>query len=167
MLLASCWDELDGGSEQGMEGLKLYYRVEDLCWQPPLLSFRIERHGATVQGSVYAEMQGWSVNVEEGSAVCGLSGQRVVGKKQPPMKVEPLAKEIVELISAGKDDLRIKWYGQSRVRIFVAAVIPQDSAPKQTVIGGRKRLAKALEESLASRGWNKISGTSPHTYGRE
>ena len=102
-LLASCWDELDGGSAQGMEGLKLYFRVEDLCWQPPLLSFRIERHGDTVQGSVYAEMQGWTVNVEKGSAVCAPSGRRVVGNRKPPMKVEPLAKEIVELISAGKD----------------------------------------------------------------
>ncbi len=163
-LLADCWDTLEGSNKQGMTADKLYGRVEDLHWEPPVLSFRIERHGGTVHGSVYAEMQGWSVNIEEGSAVCGLSGRRVVGKKQPPMKVEPLAKELTELISVGEDDPRLKWYGTSRVRILIGIVIPQDSAVKQTIAGRRKRLARALEESLRGRGWNKVPGVAAHTY---
>ena len=54
LLLCSSWAELDAGSDGGMTGDKLLGRMEDVHWEPPVLSFRIERHGGTVLGSVYA-----------------------------------------------------------------------------------------------------------------
>jgi hypothetical protein len=59
----------------GMEAYKLLNRTEDLAWNAPILSFNIERHGATVGGSVYAEVQSWQVNTESGEAILG-EGQR-------------------------------------------------------------------------------------------
>src|SRR3954447_10470619 len=49
-LLAACWDDL-AGNEGGMTGRKIPGRTEDLKWNPPILTFRIERHGAFVAGS--------------------------------------------------------------------------------------------------------------------
>lgn len=33
-LLATCWDQLDGGDEEAMTGSKLLGRMEDARWQP-------------------------------------------------------------------------------------------------------------------------------------
>jgi hypothetical protein len=64
-LLAGCWDDLGGVDEGGMQGYKLLNRMEDVVWRPPVLSFVIERHGGTVMGSTRAELQHWSVDVDE------------------------------------------------------------------------------------------------------
>jgi hypothetical protein len=48
-LLAACWDELTG-DDGGMEAYKLLNRMEDVAWNPPLLTFVIERHGGTARG---------------------------------------------------------------------------------------------------------------------
>ena len=53
-LLTMAWDCLSGGRETGMWAGKLTRRAEELEWDPPLLSFRIERHGGTVHGSFFA-----------------------------------------------------------------------------------------------------------------
>src|SRR4051812_8749544 len=68
-LLAACWPEL-GGDHGGMEGCKLLGRMEDVVWNPPQLTFSVERHGGTVQGSTRAELQRWTVDVERGTASC-------------------------------------------------------------------------------------------------
>jgi len=54
-LLADCWDELSGASAGGMHGWKLLGRMEHVHWNPPVLSFTIERHGGTPLGSTRAE----------------------------------------------------------------------------------------------------------------
>ena len=43
-LLANCWHELEGAGETAMQARKLD-RAEDVSWNPPVLSFAIERHG--------------------------------------------------------------------------------------------------------------------------
>lgn len=48
-LVAHAWDDLPL-TEPGAGGMTIekLYRAEDLEWDPPKLSFRIERHGAVV-----------------------------------------------------------------------------------------------------------------------
>ena len=62
-LLASCWGEFSG-DDGGMMGDKLIGRMEAVEWNPPLLTFVIERHGGTVMGSTRAELQHWEVNID-------------------------------------------------------------------------------------------------------
>ncbi len=45
-LLGDCWDRLAGSRQGGMRDHKLVGRTEDMNWQPPILTFSIERHGA-------------------------------------------------------------------------------------------------------------------------
>ena len=54
-LLSEVWDDL-GGSDCGMAGHKLIGRMEHVEWNPPVLTFTIERHGGTVLGSTRAEL---------------------------------------------------------------------------------------------------------------
>jgi hypothetical protein len=67
-LLADAWQGLSGGREAGMEGYKILHRAESMCWNPPCLTFTIERHGGTVMGSTRAGLQDWSVNVSARTA---------------------------------------------------------------------------------------------------
>ncbi len=48
-------------------------RMEDVRWEPPVLSFRIERHGAMGVGSTRAELQNWRVDFDLKPAQCECS----------------------------------------------------------------------------------------------
>jgi hypothetical protein len=60
-------DAKRGADETAMEGWKVS-RAEELSWNPPILSFTIERHGATARGSSRAELHEWTVTLHEGTA---------------------------------------------------------------------------------------------------
>ena len=158
-LLAACWPELHG-DHSGMEGRKLLGRMEDVAWNPPLLSFTIERHGGTVQGSTRAELQRWTVDVDHGTATCKSGGLRQLHRRQPSLDVDAVAVEIAALIVDRQQDDRLRWDGDGLVRVLIGKVIPSGSAVKQTLEGRRRRLRAALQVILAAKGW-KNSGVNP------
>jgi hypothetical protein len=156
-ILASCWHELtqyDGG----MEGYKLKGRMETVTWNAPLLRFAIERHGGTVMGSVYAEMQNWTVNTETAEASVERGRRRQVEAKEKPLKVGPIADELVRMIADHQNDPRLKWNSDSRVKVVIADVIPATN--QQTTAGRRKRFWTALEQKLRPNGWTRVSSRS-------
>ena len=122
-----------------------------------MLSFTLERHGGTVMGSSRADVQRWEVNMAERTAVPSSQGYRQLDRRRPPLKVEPIAAEIAEMISSGKDDTKLKWTAdRKQVRVLIGRIIPDD-APQQTVQGRRKRFRNALKKLLESKGWDEIS----------
>ena len=166
-LLSECWPLFDGCDEHGMDAGKLD-RMEDVDWKPPVLSFTIERHGAAVLGSIYADLHRWRVNAEQKKAECISDRRRQIKKRQPNLDVKSDTQKIVDAIIKGADDYRLKWLSSDhdRVRILVGEIIPAGSAVKQTLTNRRKRLAKALEELLKAAGWECVPNTSSHTYTR-
>ena len=163
-LVAACWESLKG-EDGGMTNRKLSDRMEDISWDPPLLSFTIERHGGTVLGSTRAELQRWIIDVNQASASCRRGSYRQLYPMSPRLDVTPLAKRVVSLILAEQDDDCLKWRpGRSRVTIRTGKIIPAEGTPKQTLQGRRKRLAKELRTDLEERGWRLVQGTTAHTY---
>ncbi len=157
--LSEVWKTLDGGGEGGMSGDKLHGRMEEIDWEPPLLTFVIERHGGIMKGSVNAELQTWAVNIEERTARVSGGGQRLVGDRQPRLDVGPLVTEIKELILAGKEDDRLKWQVPGRrVRVQIGKVIPGTGIARQTFEGRRRRFREHLDKALADVGWNPVRG---------
>lgn len=155
-LLVDAWDELDGSADGGMESYKLRGRMESLTWNPPILSFQIERHGGTANGSVYAEMQQWEIECEKGIANYDKfkSHRRQVAAKSSPLKVEPIAKEIGNIIRCGKTDDRLKWLSSSEAKVLISEIIPNNCC-QQTLSGRRKRFYAALQREVAAAGWSK------------
>ena len=50
-LLREAWPDLKGSDQEGMAPYKLTEdRIEQPAWEPPVLTFVIERHGGTAQG---------------------------------------------------------------------------------------------------------------------
>ena len=164
LLLFACWNELSRSDEEGMSSSKVH-RIEQPEWSPPVLTFVIERHGATVMGSSRAALHQWTVNVEQWSAICDQSfGYRQVTKRKPPLKVKPIAECVGSLVVNGQDDPRLKWSrGSSQVRILIGEIIPDDCA-RQTVRDRRRRFAKALKAILEEHEWQPVEGAAPHTY---
>ena len=155
-LLAACWDEFSG-DYGGMEGYKLLGRMESVTWQPPLLSFAVERHGRTVAGSSRADLQGWTVNVEAKTIFCEPLGHRQVRPMQPRLKVEPLVEQIVRLIVSKQQDERLHWHDDGSVKVLVGKIIPKDAALRQTLAGRRKRFREKLTGRLEAQGWSLVS----------
>lgn len=71
-----------------MEAYKLLGRMEQVRWEPPVLSFIVERHGETVNGSTRAELQHWEVAVENRTARIVKTGQRQLKPMAPDRQVE-------------------------------------------------------------------------------
>jgi hypothetical protein len=165
-LLAACWDEFHrDGDDGGMFGYKLLGRTEEMTWNSPELHFQIERHGGTVAGSVYAEIQYWTVDLTKLSAcLAPVADRRLVGKQQLRVDVEPIAEEITARILAGDPDERLKWDGNRKVRILIGRVFPGKSAAQQTLTGRRKRLMNAIDARLRHSKWQKIE---LHTFQKE
>jgi hypothetical protein len=162
--LAGVWGELGGSSEEGMTGYKLHGRMENITWLSPLLTFCIERHGATANGSVYAGVHQWQVNTDLGEAQIVGRGRRLLGKMRRRLDVDPLAAEVIDCVLAGQEDSRLKWREAMRVTVIIGAMVPAGSAAQQTVTGRRKRLMARISEGLAAAGWEKVAGSAPNTY---
>ena len=70
--------------------------------------------------------------------------------------VGPLAEKIAKLILLRREDERLKWYDDGRVRILIGKVLPDGSAVTQTLAGRRKRFRAALRERLAVEDWREV-----------
>ena len=163
-LLTGCWHELHGGAVEGMKTSKLA-RMENVRWDPPILSFQLERHGALALGSTRAELQVWSVDLYTNRATCAKSrSYRQLGPRAERVGAEPIASEIAEAITAGRDDHRLKWGRDGTVRVVLTKVFPYGSGYMQTIAGRRKRLRETLTRLLAERGWREVRR---NVYSRE
>ena len=161
--LAPVWPSFSGPYDEAMSSGKLG-RIEDPKWQPPLLTFVIERHGGFVLGSTRAELQQWTVDLDTLTASAEGVGRRQLRPLAPRLNVAPLVAEIAELIAAGIDDDRLGWSSDRQtVRVRIGKIIPADGFA-QTVAGRRRRFRDRLTAALAASGWSV--GTAAWTFVR-
>lgn len=154
-LLAQCWDQFKGCDEGGMAEYKLLGRTENMEWDPPILSFTIERHGWTKFGSSRAQLQHWEIDTETNFAYF-TQGIRQLYAREPVLKTKPLAEKIGKLILEKKDCDELKWViDKSLVRVIAGKVLP-NNVSKQTLSGRRKRFRKDLAEFLKPYGWQEV-----------
>lgn len=164
-LIAVLWGECElvGHDDGGMTIDKLY-RAEHISWEPPLLSFRIERHGAIVGGrSKKAEYQVWTFNVPERTKTWSSDGYRLVEPLEPRIKVAPLAEEYADLVANRQPHPTLIWVPNGEVRINIALVPGLGNTnehgrtlAKETIDGRRRRFRKAFESILLPRGWSRV-----------
>lgn len=157
ILIALYWDNLSGSKDCAMATYKVE-RMEDPNWNPPIFTFIIERHGATVLGSTRAERQLWELNVDIGEASFRSVGYRQLLPRAAPWKAAPVAMELAQLILSGKDDPRLKWSTKEKNRVIVqtSSIIPEcHSSSKETASGRRRSLFMAMEKLLAPAAWKR------------
>lgn len=162
-LLAEAWPSLRGSRTGGMQPHKIRGRTEDLGWNPPLLTFKIERHGGTVNGSTRAEMQHWCVDVAAHTAEIVSTSRRQLHAMAKRVNVKGPAAVIAEAILNGQESASLKRYPDGRVKVLISALLPHGDDFKQTVAGRRKRFRAALEALIKDKGWSEVS---TNTYQR-
>ena len=154
--LVAVWPD-DAGSSMFSSKLN---RWESPIWSPPLLEFEIERHGGTVMGSTRAEVQSWTVNVEDRSVELMGSRPRQLTKAAPRLDVVPLARQCLDEMNAGPEGGSdwLMWPDETRVRVKISRIIPETN--KQTTAGRRKRFREALNDLAAATDWREESANS-------
>lgn len=154
-LLIECWRSLDGSADRGMNSYKLAGRLEKLAWEPPILSFVIERHGGFVNGSTRGELQTWHVDTVQRTAEIAHIGRRQLVSMDARLDVKALAVKVARIIRAGVPDDKLKWASPTRVRVLIGQVIPETN--RQTTAARRRRFFVALGEELGPHGWHSVS----------
>lgn len=150
--LKTAWGELEVAEEISM-ATDTGRRLEGLSWEPPMLTFDMERHDATVWGSSPVEFQPWVVNVEAGTAEVGRKIPRQMTALDRRIDVKPLVDEIASLILTGEDDARLSWSSDRQsVKVKIGLVIPNVGYQHATT-GRRQRFWAALEPALTANGW--------------
>lgn len=153
--LSECWDRLTGSDDTSMRSAKLW-RAQNFCWNPPILSFGIERHGGTALGSSRAERQRWEIDTESGEARWEVIGYRQVRPRQRPWDARAAADEIADAILAGRDDERLQRLPDGRVKVLTGSIVPP--GPRETTEGRRRRFNLALASRLEQAGWRRAGG---------
>jgi hypothetical protein len=153
-MLGNCWSKLGGSNDNKTSADKLY-RAEKLEWNPPILTFELERHGGTVLGSTRADVHLWSVDIARGKAEIYDKTYRQVSEKAPAIKTKPIAEEIAKLILDGVESPKLTWNPtKDYVVLEIGKIIP-DTSYQQTTSGRRARFKAQLEEIIAKHGWKR------------
>lgn len=147
--LADAWPHLPGSGEGKMTADKLD-RAEQMSWEPSVLSFRIERHGGTVAGSVYAELVDWKVDTKAWVAVAAEGPRRLVRARQKALDIEPMVIAILDAIDEGASSPLVHREA-SVVIVKLAGMFKGDV--KKTRESRNQRLKKAMFELARERGW--------------
>jgi hypothetical protein len=126
LFLAKVWGDLVG-DQGGVIGHKLLGRMEHVVWNPPILTFDIERHGRTVRGSTRGELQRWTVDLARQTATCRSTGHRQMSPMAKRVDVRPVADDVADKIVIGEAHDWLHWFGDGRVRIEMGKIFPEES----------------------------------------
>lgn len=161
--LAECWECFDGHHLERMEARKLD-RAEKVRWEPPELTFTIERHGGTVLGSTRGELQHWCIDVMQARVFVSTSGHRQLTPAAKPLKLEATADDVARVVRDGSDDERVRWDQQrTKATVNVSQALAQlerqegnRSHSEQTRAGRAKRLQRMIDDRLRPVGWRHL-----------
>jgi hypothetical protein len=104
--LGEAWEYLEGSDAQKTTHDKLW-RAKKLQWNPPILSFDLERHGQTVKGSKLASVHTWTVDLDNRTARYAQSRTRQVRPSAPPLGMQSIGEELAQLIRGRREDERL------------------------------------------------------------
>jgi hypothetical protein len=150
--LIDAWPELEGSDEESTTKGKLSNRIEELSVNDCFLTFKLERHGGTVQGSTRADVHWWTVDLAKGEATITRKSPRQVRKASPPFPFKEVCQEVVEAVRAGVPHQSIDWKGADRFKLLMGNLVPCGGI-KQTTSGRRKKLREFIEAALGPLGW--------------
>jgi hypothetical protein len=152
-LLADSWAHLDGSSASHMTGKKLWNRMENVHWQPPILSFAVERHVAPA--SSQAVLQHWMVDFHNNTAAITKTEERTLHRLSLRVSVEEAGDEIARAIIEGSNDDRLEWDEDGTACVVASWVVPKESAFWHTLGTRRMKLSNYIGHVLADHGWKK------------
>jgi hypothetical protein len=163
-LVVASWGEFSGSGDTSMGAWKILREEgpERVTWNPPCLSFVIDRHGGTVLGSTRAEKQEWTLNLEKRTANQAQIGYRQLRPNAKPLDVKPLADGVCKAVQEGPSstshlvsDGTIVWKNDDQLAVFHGQIVRGEY--QQTVSGRRRRFIADLKTKMELIGWELVS----------
>jgi len=148
--LYECWKSLHGSNVQNTTPEKVC-RLESLNWNPPILSFILERHGGTVNGSTRGELHHWEVDLKNGCAHISKIGHRQLAPKAPCWSAKSAAEEVSKKIIALEDDPRLVWNNE-RTEVWIPLRTFIHGKFQRTIFSRRHRFLEHLRKFLMTAG---------------
>lgn len=158
--LSAAWDECVGSDQTEMAAYKAT-RATSMEWNPPRLTFLIERHGGAALGSSRAEKQRWTIDLGARTADVVTGGYRQLRPNTPAFDAAAAARGIALAVSAGAVRPGLAWKSPESVRIVLSTFMPP--GPTRTTEGRRKRLQAALDVEMARSGWTRTGSVYVRT----
>lgn len=152
-LLASNWDSLEGSSKTAMAAHKIDGRVRGFKWKWPILTFEIDRHGGTVNGSTRADRQKWTIDIEKRTARSATIGYRQLTPRASSL-TEPAVHQFVDVICqrlTTPPGWRLTWVSNDEIRVVVRSMLPDQSGFHKTIQERAKRLSERLIGAMAEK----------------
>jgi len=152
-LLTGCWSLLRGSGDQKTFSNKIP-RIENLQWNDPVLAFKLERHGRTINNSSRHDLHFWEVNLNHSSAKIVRHGHRQDKKMSPRFDAKACAQKIATLIINKTTDKKLNWNtNKDYVVLNISEIVP-GSVP-QTNQERRKRFKKELKSIMLDTEWER------------
>jgi len=161
--LVAAWDSISDSDVQSTSREKMY-RLEQIDWSPPILTFILERHGGTVNGSTRAALHRWTVDVSKAEAMCDPHySYRQACATDRRLDTMVWAKKIAFRIIRHKNSRWLKWsVDRLTVRVVLRTFI---SAYNKQTLGNRyARFRRDLETIIEPKGWVQAIGRQLGTY---
>jgi hypothetical protein len=162
--VVASWNEFFGSRITGMDVRKILRGEgpEEVTWNPPCLSFVIDRHGGTVFGSTRAEKQQWALNLAKRTADQMPIGHRQLRPNASKVDVKPLADDVCKAVQEGPrspsrlvSDGIIVRKNEDELTVFHGKIVREGY--QRTVSDRRKRFIADLKTKMELIGWNLVS----------
>lgn len=154
-VLQPIWNQLTFGDRHNTFANKLD-RMENLAWNAPILSFQLERHGATVNGSSRAALHFWEIDLSTGRAKIVRESHRQLTPMSKRLDCTKLATEIHQKICDKTADDALVWEEDTKVTVRISTLIPETS--QQTTTARRKRFRDSFIPLMEQSGWQLLAG---------
>jgi hypothetical protein len=157
-ILYDAWPLLDGSDSEGMNPDKILGRTENLCIEDGRVCFDIERHGALVMGSAYAEIQWWAVDPWKQMAMTSCSGKRRIHPIAKSFKMSDAVAAALDLygrLDAHEEHPAIAWNKDGSAMLTIKSWIDLGDY-KLTRETRSKRFKSAVIDTIESSSWKLI-----------
>lgn len=134
-------------------------RMKSVQWDPPVLTFEIERHGALCRGGTRATRQQWRVDTSYWTATCHDVGHRQTVPMAKRFDARSMAEHIADKINTGSDDPFLRWKAD-RTRVHVVLSEAVGGGYNRTVEGRTRKLLAELRRLLEPLGWTYRTGNA-------
>jgi hypothetical protein len=150
--LSDAWDECAGGDRTKL-GAYSVASAQKLEWNPPLLTFLVDRHGGAAFGPSGAERQSWTIDLDAQTAEVVTTVYWQLRPGTPAFGVGAAARGIAVAVAAGAARPGLVWSSPESVRVILSAFMPP--GPMRTTDVWRKRLRIALDAEMDGLGWTR------------
>ncbi len=155
---------MDGSDDQNTWANKLHRLERPTIEQDGCITFQLERHGGTVNGSTRAHLHTWQVNLTKKTATITRHGHRQL-QATKRWDYKTAAHEILAVVEAGQQHQAVSWIKEfTHFQLTLNKVVP--GGAQQTVTSRNRRFKEFFIKEAADQGWTCVKMAPRYEFAR-